>query len=74
MGDTTIKPKVANIRLREGKEPITISGVAYTGDSNNPLRFPTKTRQIAGWNSAEAKEIVTEYGDRYELLNQEGGN
>lgn len=61
--------KVPNIKLREGAEPITVSGLASCGDNPTPMRFPTLARQEAGWCSKEAKLIALCYGDRYELLN-----
>lgn len=64
--DTAKKP---NIKLKEGAEPITVSGFANVGSSPEPLRFPTLIRQQNGWCSAEAKRIVACYGDRYELIN-----
>lgn len=60
--------KVPNIKLKEGQEPITVSGFASVGHSPNLLRFPTLERQANGWQSAEAKEIVACYPDRYELI------
>lgn len=63
--------KTPNIKLREGAEPITVSGFASVGDSVKMLTFPTLKRQAAGWCSPDAKRIVSCYGDRYELL--EGG-
>lgn len=72
-----IKPKVANVRLKPGATPITISGFAYVGGGGEPLTFPTEKRQIAGWKAKDPKRIVKNYGDRYELftpgLNVEGG-
>lgn len=66
--------KVPNIKLKEGAEPITVSGLAKVGANPEPLRFPTLDRQINGWCSAEAKRIVACYGDRYELINGGGCN
>jgi hypothetical protein len=66
--------KTPNIKLREGAEPITISGLAHVGASLEPLRFPTLIRQQNGWCSKEAKRIVACYGDRYELINGGGCN
>lgn len=63
--------KIPNVRLREGAEPITISGFASVGSNPTPLTFPTLARQRAGWCSQVAKRIVACYGDRYELI--EGG-
>lgn len=63
--------KKPNIRLKEGAEPITVSGYASVGNNPNPLTFPTLARQEAGWCSQEAIRIVACYGDRYELI--EGG-
>lgn len=60
--------KVPNIRLREGAEPITVSGLASVGNLPVSLKFPTLERQAAGWCSQEATWIVACYGDRYELL------
>lgn len=72
MDQKTGTPKVPNIRLKEGAEPITVSGTASVGDSLAPLRFPTLARQEAGWCSQEATLIVACYGDRYEFLNKGG--
>lgn len=65
-----MEPKKPNIKLREGAEPIVVSGTANSGMSA-PMRFPVRSRQEAGWCSAEAKLIVACYPDRYELV--EGG-
>lgn len=64
--------KVPNIKLREGQEPITVSGLASVGNDPTPLRFPTEERQKAGWCSGEAKMIVACYPDRYELIGKGG--
>lgn len=64
--------KVPNIILREGAEPITISGLASVGNNPNPLRFPTEERQKAGWCSAEARLIAACYPDRYKLIGKGG--
>jgi hypothetical protein len=61
-----IKPKIPNIRLKEGATPITISGKAFTGGNSEAMLFPTEQRQRNGWHSKEAKRIKSEYGDRYE--------
>ena len=66
--------KVANIRLKPGKEPITVSGKAYASGKPDAMRFPTVERQQNGWYSQEAKRIVTEYKDRYELIAPGGAN
>lgn len=58
-----------NIRLKEGKEPITVLGKANVGTKNSSLRFGTEEEQKAGWHSKDPKAIVRHYPDRYELLN-----
>lgn len=63
------KAKEPNIRLKEGAEPITVSGYASVGASMNRLAFPTEERQKNGWCSGDAKLIVQCYPDRYELIN-----
>lgn len=72
----TITPKVANIRLKEGRNPITVSGLGYASGDKKPMRFPTLARQKNGWHSQEAKRIIREYGDRYEMITENfgGGN
>ena len=63
--------KTPNIRLREGKSPITVSGFSNVGATSERLRFPTLARQENGWYlpGDEAKRIVECYPDRYELIN-----
>lgn len=62
--------KTPNIKLREGQEPITVSGFSSVGASPDPLRFPILDRQKNGWYLPieEAKAIVACYPDRYELI------
>lgn len=62
------KEPCKNVRLIEGQEPITVSGIAIVGHDNPTLRFPTEELQRAGWCSSQAALIVRCYGDRYELL------
>ncbi len=59
--------KKANIKLKPGATPITVSGKA-SGGGGVLMRFPTEERQVAGWYSEEAKVIVKNYADTYELI------
>lgn len=72
MSEKVYKPKVANIRLKAGASPITISGKAFEGGKREAMLFPTLVRQSNGWHSKEAKRIVSVYGDRYELIKPGG--
>lgn len=60
--------KVPNVKLREGQDPITVSGYANGGDDIK-IAFPTEERQKSGWQTPCPKLIVRCYGDRYEMLN-----
>lgn len=61
--------KNPNVKLRAGADPITVSGFAY-GGGGVKLAFPTEDRQRAGWCAKnDAKKIVRDYPDRYELIN-----
>ena len=65
--------KSKNVRLIEGQEPITVSGRAY-GEKGVIMAFPVLQRQKNGWHSKNPGQIVKQFGDRYELINEDGKN
>ena len=65
MGEQTQK---ANIRLKEGAEPITLGDLGYKG-----IKLPaTKEEQAAGWYEPKASIVAALYGTHYELLDAQG--
>lgn len=55
----------ANIRLRQGAQPITVDGEVNAGMNKNPILFPDKVTQAAGWYHPRASEILQLFPDIY---------
>lgn len=54
-----------NIMLRKGAQPMAVDGEVNIGMRKNPILFPSKEVQGAGWYHPRADEIIKAFGDRY---------